>query len=62
MAPVASGGGYEASTTPSVQFFTKEQRQRLEALTFARKLLGNCTADVVHDWVYLAKYIEKGEG
>lgn len=62
---MASGNGYDKAVTPSVQAFTKEQRQRLEALTFARKLVGHThdpKTQPVNDWVYLARYIEKGAG
>lgn len=62
---MASGRGYDGAVTPVVEPFTKEQRQRLEALTFARKLVGSNHDPLrqpVGDWVYLAKYIEKGVG
>lgn len=62
---MASGGGYDGAITPVTGPLTIRQRQRLEALTFARKL---CEASrtrietTVPDWVYLAKYIDQGEG
>lgn len=60
---MASGRGYDGAVTPVVEPFTKEQRQRLEALTFARKLVG-ATHDPnnqpVEDWMRIAEYIVSG--
>lgn len=56
--------GYDGAVTPVVEPFTKEQRQRLEALTFARKLVGVKHSPVdeqpINDWLKLADYIYKG--
>lgn len=51
------GQGYDAEKQVSVAPFTQPQRQRLEALTAARKLSPNSP---VHDWVYMAAFIERG--
>lgn len=59
--------GYEAWSHPVVEPFTKEQRQRLEALTLARKMLGdhfhspNVTYSPVGDWIEVAEYIVNGK-
>ena len=55
---MANGNGYGASTKPSAQFFSKEQRQRLEAVTYARDLLG--TGRPHFEWLELADYITTG--
>lgn len=53
--------GYDGATTPVVERFTKEQRQRLEALTFGRKLLEyRAGKDDIEQWLTLADYIVKG--
>jgi hypothetical protein len=57
-----NGTGYSSAEKPSAQFFTKEQRQRLEALTViaaiapAEKAPGR-----EHTWIRLADYIVTGE-
>ena len=38
-----NGNGHGSETKPSAQFFTKEQRQRVEALTVARALRPSVT-------------------
>lgn len=58
---MASGTGYDSATTPSVAPFTKEQRQRLEAVTFARKLINMNGPDWVRSWIDLADYIVTGD-
>lgn len=55
---MASGNGYDSELKGSVQPFTKEQRQRLEAVTFARKLRGR--EQPVNEWLSLADYIVTG--
>lgn len=55
---MASGNGYSSDTKGSVQPFTKEQRQRLEAVTFARALKSN--GGTVNDWLSLADFIATG--
>lgn len=40
---MASSTGYDGAIQPTVGHFTKEQRARLEAFTFARKLLQSNT-------------------
>lgn len=58
---MANGNGYAGPTTPVVSFFTKEQRARLEALTFARELVGKQGPGVtLSDWFRTAEYIIKG--
>lgn len=56
--------GYDGSTTPVVEPFTREQRQRLEALTFARKLVGvvhnDAASQPIHLWLRLAEFIIDG--
>ena len=61
---MASNNGYDGSTTPTVSHFTKEQRTRLEALTFARKLTnGNefGRRPSLAEWLEIADYIVLGE-
>lgn len=55
--------GYNGATEPVVEPLTKEQRQRLEALTFARKLVGtnNALNQPVRDWLRIARYIVEGK-
>lgn len=50
------------STRPSVVAFNKEQRARLEALTFARELThrGYQYPPGIDEWLRLAKYIVRG--
>lgn len=60
---MASRSGYDGQTTGVTEPFTKEQRQRLEALTFARRLVGymnDARTQPVDDWMRLAQYIETG--
>lgn len=52
-----NGNGYGSETKPSAQFFTKEQRQRVEALTVARALKPDGHQD---GWIDMAAYIERG--
>jgi hypothetical protein len=49
-----NGNGYESAITPSAGFFTKEQRQRLEAITVARKLYKD---EEVHTQLNVARWI-----
>lgn len=61
---MASGRGYDGAITPVVEPFTKEQRQRLEAITFARKLVGanhNPNDQPVGSWLRVAEYIVSGQ-
>lgn len=49
---------------PTVQHFSKDQRARLEALTFARSLTRNNVIGryaEIGDWLRLADYIIKGD-
>lgn len=55
---MASGRGYDGPVTPVVEPFTKEQRQRLEGVTFARKLRGQGAP--LNEWLSLADYIVTG--
>jgi len=60
---MASGRGYDGAVTPVVEPFTKEQRQRLEAVTFARKLVGathDPNTQPVGAWLRIAEYIVVG--
>jgi hypothetical protein len=63
---MASGGAYDGALTPVVTPLTKEQRQRLESLTFARKLVEasrpHSSSPDINDWLKLARYIDKGLG
>ncbi len=54
-----NGNGYNAATKPSAAPFTTAQRQRLEAITFARELRGQNAP--LHEWLDMAAYIETGE-
>lgn len=56
-----NGNGYDSELKASSAFFTKEQRQRVEAVTLARKLMPPAQ-NQVHHLVYLAQYICTGEG
>lgn len=59
---MASASGYDGATTPVVSFFNKEQRARLEALTFAKSLTRNGLPNVhLHEWLRIADYIIKGD-
>lgn len=49
-----NGTGYNSEIKPSAQFFTKEQRQRVEALTVARALKPGGHQD---GWVDMATFI-----
>lgn len=53
------GQGYDAETKVSVGEFTKAQRQRLEAITAARALLGARTSSI-DEWLRVAQFIETG--
>lgn len=56
--------GYDGATTPVVEPLTTAQRQRLEAVTFARKLVGqthNVERQHVNLWLDIAEYIITGE-
>jgi hypothetical protein len=55
---MASGTGYNSATKPVVTFFDKEQRARLEALTFARELLPGSSP--LHLWFQIAEYVVNG--
>lgn len=61
---MASGNGYDGAVTPVIAPFTTEQRQRLEAVTFARKLTQNNQLGhhpTVEIWLKLADYIVTGD-
>jgi hypothetical protein len=61
---MATRGGYDGQTTGAVEPFTKEQRQRLEALTFARKLTNHKELEgrepMLREWLQVADYIVRG--
>ena len=61
---MASQQGYDGALTPVVSAFDKEQRARLEAITFARKLTNNRelngAASSLNDWIRIADYIVRG--
>lgn len=54
-----NGNGYDAATKPSAQFFTKEQRQRLEAVTVTLQLRGKQAP--IHEVLRIARYIVDGK-
>lgn len=61
---MASNSGYDGATTPTVGHFDKEQRARLEALTFSRALLKGGTigrSPTLDELLTAAVYIHKGE-
>lgn len=55
---MASGNGYNSETKGSVQPFTVVQRQRLEAVTFARAL--KSSGGTVNEWLSIADFIVTG--
>lgn len=44
-----NGTGYDSATKPSPAFFTKDQRQRVEALTVAHALKSSASAQDLID-------------
>lgn len=60
---MATQNRYGGAVEPAVTPLSKEQRQRLEAITFARMLVGstsNPNAQPVSDWLRIAQYISRG--
>lgn len=56
--------GYDGNVTGAVSHFTNDQRQRLEAVTFARKLTKGKELEgrepTLAEWLRIADYIVRG--